>query len=33
MKKNDGSIENDIEDAIKAVLSDYSEEITKILFK
>ncbi|WHA05384.1 hypothetical protein N3Z17_02420 [Candidatus Bandiella numerosa] len=31
MKKNDGSIENDIEDAIKAVLSGYSEEITKIL--
>jgi hypothetical protein len=31
MKKNDGSIEDDIEDTIKAVLSGYSEEITKIL--
>ena len=31
MEKNDGSIEDDIEDAIKAVLSSYSEEITKIL--
>jgi hypothetical protein len=31
MEKNDGSIEEDIEGAINAVLSSYSEEVTKIL--
>jgi len=31
MKKNDGNIEEDIEEAIKEVLSSHNEEITKIL--